>query len=119
MGRNPPHHTPGTLKALPDNLGSWFSVRNLILTQLIRRPTKKWKTTSKNKKMEDDFKKNQKKLPIFFEKIERRPQKNGRWPKKKRQSTKINLIGCDTIVNSPSFLIKDNISKMEDDLDFF
>ena len=27
--------------------------------------------------------------------------KNGRRPQKK-QSTKINLIGCDTIVNSPS-----------------
>ena len=39
----------------------------------------------------------------------RRPQKkikNGRRPQKKwktNQSTKINLIGCDTIVNSPSF----------------
>ena len=38
----------------------------------------------------------------------RRPQtnKNGRRPKKIKwkanQSTKINLIGCDTIVNSPS-----------------
>ena len=57
---------------------------------------KKWKTTSK--KREDDLK------------------KNGRRPKKKKKreedlkkikwktnkSTKINLIGCDTIVNSPS-----------------
>ena len=35
MGRNPPppYHT-GTFKALPDNLGSLFSVCNLILTQL-------------------------------------------------------------------------------------
>ena len=38
----------------------------------------------------------------------RQPQKNeknGKRPKKKwktNQSTKINLIGCDTIVNSPS-----------------
>ena len=49
-----------------------------------RRPQKKikkWKTTSKNK------------------------LKNGRRPQKKwkmNQSTKINLIGCDTIVNSTS-----------------
>ena len=43
--------------------------------------------------MEDDLKKIKK-------------NKNGRRPKKKwktNQSTKINLIGCDTIVNSPSF----------------
>jgi hypothetical protein len=42
-------------------------------------------------KMQDDLKK-----------------KGGRRPKKKRktnQSTKINLIGCDTIVNSPSIYI--------------
>ena len=45
----------------------------------------------------------------------RRPQKakNGRRPKKKwktNQSTKINLIGCDTVVNSPSILFE--ISKL-------
>ena len=55
--------------------------------------------TKKNKKMEDDLKKEE-------EKKGRRPKKiNGRRPKKKwktNQSTKINLIGCDTIVNSPS-----------------
>jgi hypothetical protein len=43
-----------------------------------------------NEKMEEDFKKN----------------KNGKRPQeiklKTNQSTKINLIGCDTIVNSPS-----------------
>jgi hypothetical protein len=46
----------------------------------------------KNKKMEDNLKK----------------MKNGRQPKKKwkmNQSTKINLIGCDTIVISPSWLL--------------
>ena len=46
------------------------------------------KTTTK--KMEDDLKKN---------------KKNGKRLKQKwktNQSTKINLIGCDTIVNSPS-----------------
>ena len=43
----------------------------------------KWKTTSKKMKMEDDFNKTEIK-----------------W--KTNQSTKINLIGCDTIVNSPS-----------------
>ena len=44
-------------------------------------------------KMEDDLKK----------------IKNGRRPKKinwkTNQSTKINLIGCDTIVNSPSLVM--------------
>ena len=51
--------------------------------------------------MEDDLKKN--------EKNGRRPKKKkkkkGRRPKQKwkmNQSTKINPIGCDTIVNSPS-----------------
>ena len=47
--------------------------------------------------MEDDLKKN---------KNRRHPQKNQDFPKKIKwktnQSTKINLIGCDTIVNSPS-----------------
>ena len=43
--------------------------------------SKKWKTTSKKiKKMEDNLQK--------------------KW--KTNQSTKIDLIGCDTIVNSPS-----------------
>ena len=45
---------------------------------------KKWKTTKKKKKKEDN-KKNLKKWNT-------------------NQSTKINLIGCDTIVNSPSLL---------------
>ena len=46
--------------------------------------------------MEDDLKKNKKN--------EDDQKKNGKRPKKKwkrNQSTKINLIGCDTIVNSP------------------
>ena len=46
-----------------------------------------YKKKKKKKKMEDDKK------------------KNGKRPKQKwnmNQSTKINLIGCDTIVNSPS-----------------
>ena len=37
--------------------------------------------------------------------MEDNQKKNGKGPKQKRkinQSTKINLIGCDTIVNSPS-----------------
>jgi hypothetical protein len=46
----------------------------------------------KNKKMEDDLKK--------------------KW--KTNQSTKINPIGCDTIVNSPIFFFK-----MEDDINHF
>ena len=41
------------------------------------------------KKREDDQKKEKKK-----------EEKNKKW--KTNQSTKINLIGCDTIVNSPS-----------------
>ena len=60
------------LRALPDNLGSWFLVCNLILTQLERRP---------QKKMEDYLKKKGKKG--------RRPQKkkmkNGRRPQNKIQ----------------------------------
>ena len=49
------------------------------------------------KKMEDNLKK---KMEDDLKKI-----KNGRRPQKKwktNQSTKINPIGCDTIVNSPS-----------------
>ena len=42
MGRDPPTTPPpGTFKALPGNLGSWFSVCNLIFTQLERLPQKK------------------------------------------------------------------------------
>jgi hypothetical protein len=47
------------------------------------------------KKMEDDLKKKKRKK-------RKTTKKNGR---KMNQSTKINLIGCDTIVNSPSFTI--------------
>ena len=53
---------------------------------------KKWKTTLK--KMEDNLKKN---------KMEDDLKK---W--KTNQSTKINLIGCDTIVNSPSLVQNQN-----------
>ena len=56
-------------------------------------------TSKKNKKMEDDLKKIKMKTT--------NKQKNGKRPKQKwktNQSTKINLIGCDTIVNSPSIL---------------
>ena len=48
--------------------------------------------------MEDDLKKKKKKN-------EDNQKNNGKRPKQKwktNQSTKINLIGCDTIVNSPS-----------------
>ena len=53
------HHTPPTsqtFRALPGNLGSWFSVGDLSLTQL----EEKWKMTSIFSKMEDNR--------IFFEK---------------------------------------------------
>ena len=49
--------------------------------------------------MEDDQKKQKKMKTRKIKKI------NGKRPKQKwktNQSTKINLIGCDTIVNSPS-----------------
>jgi hypothetical protein len=64
MGRKPPTtHTPETFKALPDNLGSCFSVCNLILTQLEQRP---------QNFIEDDLKEKEKneneneRRPIFF-----------------------------------------------------
>ena len=50
--------------------------------------------------MEDDLKKKNKK------KMKTTKKNNGKLPKQKwktNQSTKINLIGCDTIVNSPSW----------------
>ena len=51
MGRKPPthHHHTGTFKALPGNLGSWFSVCNLILTQVeeIWRRRKNWGPSKK------------------------------------------------------------------------
>ena len=58
-----PHHTtPGliTIRAILGNLGSWFSVCNLILTKLddIWKMTSffvKWKTTSIFSQMEDDL----------------------------------------------------------------
>ena len=51
MQWNPLHHPTETFKALPGNPGSWFSVCNLILTQL----DEIWKTTSIFLKMEDDL----------------------------------------------------------------
>ena len=50
--------------------------------------------------MEDDLKKNGRQPQKKIEKMEDDLQK--KW--KTNQSTKINLIGCDTIVNSPSSL---------------
>ena len=64
-----------------------------------------------SKILEDDLKKNEKKMEddLKKQKQKRRQKnkknKNGKLPKQKwktNQSTKINLIGCDTIVNSPS-----------------
>jgi hypothetical protein len=52
--KNHHHHTtPGliTIRAVLDNLGSWFLACNLILTQL----DELWKTTSIFFKMEDDL----------------------------------------------------------------
>ena len=46
-----------------------------------------------------------------MEKNEDIQKKNGKRPKKKwktNQSTKMNLIGCDTIVNSPSQTVNNN-----------
>ena len=68
---------------------------------------KKWKTTSK--KMEDDLKKKKREDDLKKIKKWRQPKKeNRKWPKqiwKTNQSTKINLIGCDTIVTSPSYTL--------------
>ena len=51
--------------------------------------------------MEDDLqKKEEEKKTTYKNKSGRRPKK--KW--KTNQSTQINLIGCDTIVNSPSSL---------------
>ena len=68
-------------------------------------------TTSK--KMEDDLKKKKrkaskkkrkkKKKEDDLKKIKMKDDLKKQW--KTNQSTKINLIGCDTIVNSPSLLI--------------
>ena len=62
--------------------------------------------------MKDDLKKKKDKL----KKNGRRPQ--NKW--KKNQSTKINLIGCDTIVNSPSFKFNpsDSVYRPLYELDF-
>ena len=50
--------------------------------------------------MEDNLKKKKKgRQPKKNEKNGRRPKKR-KW--KTKQSTKIHLLGCDTIVNSPS-----------------
>ena len=67
---------------------------NFFWTQLEIRPQKKWKIN-----MEDGLKKI--KMEDVLEKNGRRPwKKNGRRPQKQiKKSTKINLIGCYTIVN--------------------
>ena len=60
--------------------------------------------------MEDDLKKMNGRRPQK-NKNGRRPDYFGRRPKKKwktNQSTKMNLIGCDTIVNSPSQTVNNN-----------
>ena len=48
--------------------------------------------------MEDDLKQKLKKMKTTQKKNRKRPKQ--KW--KTNQPTKINLIGCDTIVNSPS-----------------
>jgi predicted phosphoadenosine phosphosulfate sulfurtransferase len=79
-------------------------------------PKKKWKTTSNKifKKMEDDLKKmREKKWKATLKKWEKmednlekmRKKMEDDLKKNKKMSAKINLIGCDTIVNSPSFYI--------------
>ena len=57
--------------------------------------------------MEDDLKKNGRRPQKnqIKDDLKKRKKEKGRRPKKKwktNQSTKIDLIGCDTIVNSPS-----------------
>ena len=91
-------------------------VGNLILTQLERGTHKKMEGDLQQKmednlqqKMEYNLTKMEDNLIFFLTQLKRRPQKNGRQPRKKKErqtlkkkSTKINLIGCDTIVNLPS-----------------
>ena len=67
-----------------------------------RRPQKKikkWKTTSKKIKMKNN-------LHFFLTRMttskKMEDDLKNKW--KMNQSTKINLIGCDTIVNSPSII---------------
>ena len=64
---------------------------NLIFLKTRMKTSRKWKKPKKNK---------HRRQPKKNKKNGRRPQK--KW--KTNQSTKINLIGCDTIVNSPSSL---------------
>ena len=73
---------------------------------------KKWN------KMEDDLKKKIKTNHFFVvEKLEWRPQKKWKMTSK-NQSTKFNLIGCDTIVNSPSLIYYSN-TLVSSELDIF
>ena len=48
---NPPPTPQQTFRPLPDNLGSRFSVYNLILTQLDKICKKNWGAIQKNKKI--------------------------------------------------------------------
>ena len=83
-----------------------------------RRPQKKMEDDLKKngrrpqkekEKMEDDLKKKKKKRKTTWEKNGRRPK--NKW--KTNQSNKINLIGCDTIVNSPSRRLKCQYKSLE------
>ena len=74
--------------------------------------------------MEDELKKKKNGRRPKKNKKMKTTKKNGKRPTKKwktNQSTKINLIGCDTIVNSPSYILakgtkpKFNIALNEDD----
>jgi hypothetical protein len=78
-----------TFKLLPDNLGSWFSLCNLILTHLERQPQQKnWSWPKKNGRRPQKNENGQQ--PHFFLNSEWCPQikieddlkKNGRWHKK-------------------------------------
>ena len=95
-----PYHTTTsdgiTIRAVPGNLGIWFSVSNLILTKqdeiwkttLIFQKWKKtsiffkWKTTSIFWKMEDDLKYFQMKdiLNLLLNRIQPQFFSDGRWP---------------------------------------
>ena len=77
LAHPPTTTTKGTCKALPGNIGSWFSVCNLILTQLEIRPQKNGRQPQQ--KMEDDlnFFLNRR-WPSFFD-TGRRPQFSFNW----------------------------------------
>jgi hypothetical protein len=95
------HTTTETFKALPGNLGNWFSICNLILTQL----DDIWKTTSIFLKMEDDLN--------FFS--------NGRRPHFCSRQTRKLVLGMQPYLDPTRWNMEDDLIffHIDDDLIFF